>query len=464
VAVSVETTPVPGLLVLRLDVRRDERGWFEEVWQREKLAALGVPDLGPVQGNIAYNALRGTTRGLHAEPWDKLVSLATGSAYAAWLDLREGPSYGATFGIALEPGTSVLVPRGVANGYQTTADATAFFYLVNDHWRPEQAYVAVNHADPALGIEWPVPLSDRVLSDRDREAPAFAEVTAVPVRRPLVLGAEGQVGRALLAAFPGARAVGRRELDLTDVAAVEAWPWRDHDVVLNAAAYTAVDDAETPEGRRAAWATNAEGPALLARMALRHELTLVHLSSDYVYDGSRPEHDEAEPPAPLGVYGQAKAAGDAAVAVAPRHYLLRASWLVGDGANFVRTMARLADEGASPSVVCDQVGRLTFASEAARAVRHLLDTGAPYGTYHVSNAGPPTSWCDIARAVFRLRGRDPQDVLAVTTGEYAADRPSAPRPSSSVLSLAKLQSTGFQPADAAEMLRDYLATLPPALP
>jgi dTDP-4-dehydrorhamnose 3,5-epimerase len=464
VAVSVETTPVPGLLVLRLDVRRDERGWFEEVWQREKLAALGVPDLGPVQGNIAYNALRGTTRGLHAEPWDKLVSLATGSAYAAWLDLREGPSYGATFGIALEPGTSVLVPRGVANGYQTTADATAFFYLVNDHWRPEQAYVAVNHADPALGIEWPVPLSDRILSDRDREAPAFAEVTAVPVRRPLVLGAEGQVGRALLAAFPEARAVGRRELDLTDVAAVEAWPWRDHDVVLNAAAYTAVDDAETPEGRRTAWATNAEGPALLARMALRHELTLVHLSSDYVYDGSRPEHDEAEPPAPLGVYGQAKAAGDAAVAVAPRHYLLRASWLVGDGANFVRTMARLADEGASPSVVCDQVGRLTFASEAARAVRHLLDTGAPYGTYHVSNAGQPTSWCDIARAVFRLRGRDPQDVLAVTTGEYAADRPSAPRPSSSVLSLAKLESTGFEPADAAEMLRDYLATLPPARP
>jgi dTDP-4-dehydrorhamnose 3,5-epimerase len=358
----------------------------------------------------------------------------------------------------------VLVPRGVANGYQTTADATAFFYLVNDHWRPEQAYVAVNHADPALGIEWPVPLSDRILSDRDREAPAFAEVTAVPVRRPLVLGAEGQVGRALLAAFPSARAVGRRELDLTDVAAVEAWPWRDHDVVLNAAAYTAVDDAETAEGRRAAWATNAEGPALLARMALRHEFTLVHLSSDYVYDGSRPEHDECEPPAPLGVYGQAKAAGDAAVAVAPRHYLLRGSWLVGDGANFVRTMARLADEGVSPSVVSDQVGRLTFASEAARAVRHLLDTGAPYGTYHVSNAGPPTSWCDIARTVFTLRGRDPQDVLAVTTREYAADRPSAPRPSSSVLSLAKLESTGFEPADAAEMLRDYLATLPPARP
>jgi dTDP-4-dehydrorhamnose 3,5-epimerase len=464
VALSVETTPVPGLLVIRLDMHRDERGWFEEVWQREKLAALGLPDLGPVQGNIAYNALRGTTRGLHAEPWDKLVTLATGTAYGAWVDLRERASFGATFGLGLEPGTAVLVPRGVANGYQTTADATAFFYLVNDHWRPDQPYVAVHHADPALGIVWPVPPPERIVSDRDREAPSLTEVTAVPVRRPLILGAEGQAGRALLRAFPEARGVTRRELDLADPAALERWPWRDHDLVINAAAFTAVDDAETAEGRRTAWETNALGPSALAQLAVRHGFTLVHLSSDYVYDGSRPEHDEGEPPAPLGVYGQSKAAGDAAVGASPCHYILRTSWLIGEGDNFVRTMSRLADDGVSPTVVSDQVGRLTFADEIARVVRHLLDHEAPYGVYHVSNGGPPTSWYEIARAVFGLRGRSADDVRPVTTEEYAAGRVIAPRPSHSVLSLAKLESTGFEPADASRALRDYVATLPAARP
>jgi dTDP-4-dehydrorhamnose reductase len=98
-----------------------------------------------------------------------------------------------------------------------------------------------------------------------------------------------------LAAFPGARGVSRAELDLADVSQLEAWPWADHDVVLNAAAYTAVDLAETADGRRAAWSVNAEAPAALARLAARHGFTLVHYSTDYVYDGSRAEHDEHEP-------------------------------------------------------------------------------------------------------------------------------------------------------------------------
>ena len=93
---------------------------------------------------------------------------------------------------------------------------------------------------------------------------------------------------------------------------------------------------------------------------------------------------------------------------------MRTSWVIGDGPNFVRTMARLADEGVAPAVVDDQVGRLTFADEIARATRHLLDADAPYGTYHVSNGGPAMSWADVAREVFALRGRDPGDVARVT--------------------------------------------------
>jgi dTDP-4-dehydrorhamnose 3,5-epimerase/reductase len=461
---ALESTAIPGLVLFRLDVHSDERGWFEEVWRRERMTALGLPDFTPVQANVAWNQARGTTRGMHAEPWDKLVTVTAGAAFGAWVDLRAGDGFGTTFTAVLEPGVAAFVPRGVGNGYQTTADATAYSYLVNGHWSPDAAYVAVDHADPALAIAWPVAEAERIVSERDRSAPALADVTPVPARAALVIGADGQVGRALLAAFPGARGVTRAELDLTDAGALEHWPWREHDLVLNAAAYTAVDEAETDDGRRHAWAVNAAAPSALARLAARHGFTLVHFSTDYVYDGRAPEHEEEEPMAPLGVYGQSKAAGDLAVAAAPRHYVIRTSWVTGAGANFVRTMARLADEGATPSVVDDQVGRLGFADEIARATRHLVEGRAPYGVYHVSNGGPPRSWADIARDVFELRGRDPADVRPVTSQEYAAGRAVAARPASSVLSLAKLEATGFRPVDAGTALRSYLATLPASRP
>lgn len=449
---------VPGMVVVRLDVHEDHRGWFKENWQRDKMTALGLPDFGPVQHNLAYNGRRGTTRGVHAEPWDKLVSVATGRAFGAWVDLREGPTYGASFHLELDPTVAVFVPRGVGNSYQTLEDATAYSYLINDHWTPGRAYDALDLADPTVAIPWPIPLAEADLSDKDRHNPTLSEVTPVPRRRPLVVGGAGQLGKALRAEFPDAVAVDRAGLDLTDPAAVAGWPWRDHDVVLNAAGYTAVDAAETAEGRRAAWAANAVAPALLARAAREHGLTLVHYSTDYVFDGTHPEHAEDETPTPLGVYGQSKAAGELAVAAAPRHYLLRTSWLVGDGPNFVRTMQRLAAGGDCPDVVADQVGRLTFADELARATRHLLGSQAAFGTYHVTNGGPPTSWADVAREVFRLSGRDADDVTPVSTEDYSHGRAVAPRPLNGTLSLARLRSTGFEPEDAMVALARYASS------
>jgi dTDP-4-dehydrorhamnose 3,5-epimerase/reductase len=355
---------------------------------------------------------------------------------------------------------AVFVPRGVANGYQTLDDATSYTYLVNDYWTPDARYLAVDLADPVLALDWPVAPGERVLSERDTSAPGVSSVAPFARRRPLVIGAYGQTGRALLAAFPEARGVGRGELDLTDPDAVERWPWADHDLVLNAAAYTAVDAAETDEGRRDAWLLNAVAPAALAAHSVRHGFTLVHYSSDYVFDGSRAEHDEREPPSPLGVYGQSKAAGDLAVGAAPRAYVIRTSWLVGDGPNFVRTMAGLAVSGGSPRVVGDQVGRLTFAGELARATRHLLGTGTPYGTYHVSNAGPPMSWAQVAREVFTLLGRDPGEVREITTAQYAEGRLVAARPASSLLSMRRIEATGFEPSDARAALRRYVTSLP----
>lgn len=454
---AVEQTPIPGLLVVRLDLHEDARGWFKEGWQREKMVALGLPDFGPVQNNIAFNAHRGVTRGIHAEPWDKYVSVATGRVFAAWVDLREGDSFGATFSIEIDATTAVFVPRGVGNSYQALEDATAYGYLVNDHWRPDAPYLAIDLADPTAAIAWPIPLGEALVSDKDRANPRLDSVTPMPPRKTLIIGSHGQLGRALQVEFPAADLVDIDELDVTDPAAVAAWPWHDYGLVLNAAAYTAVDAAETEDGRRTAWAANAQAPATLATLAREHGFTLVHYSSDYVFDGTREEHTEDEPLSPLGVYAQTKAAGDIAIGTVPRHYLLRTSWVVGEGKNFVRTMADLARRGVSPAVVDDQVGRLTFTSELARATRHLLDIGAEHGTYNLSNGGDPTSWADLARAVFTLCGRSGDDITGVSTEEYAAGKVLAPRPRHSTLSLAKVRSTGFEPEDALSALKAYVS-------
>ena len=458
----ISTTPIPGLLVVDLPLHGDTRGWFKENWQRATMTALGLPDFGPVQNNVSFNATAGATRGLHAEPWDKYVSLASGRIFGAWVDLREGPSFGASFTLEMGPDKGVFVPRGVANGYQALADATAYTYLVNEHWSPaaRSSYTYLNLADETVAIPWPIPLDRAELSAADAAHPRLADVVPMPGLRTVILGASGQLGRALADVLPDAVALDRDHLDLTDPGALAAHDWTGVGTIVNAAAYTAVDRAETPEGRRDCWATNVAALGTLVGLARRIRATLVQVSSDYVFDGSAECHGEDEPVTPLGVYGQTKAAGDALVATLERHYIVRTSWVIGDGRNFVRTMADLADRGVSPTVVDDQVGRLTFAGDLATGIVHLLTTGAPFGTYNLSNSGASRSWAGIAREVFALRGRDPADVVPVSTADYGAGKALAPRPAHSTLTLDKLMTTGFTPADADIRLREYLDRLP----
>lgn len=455
---QIEHTAIPGLLILRLPVHGDHRGWFKENWQRQKMTNLGLPDFRPVQNNISFNSNRGATRGIHAEPWDKYVSVATGSVFGAWVDLREGEEFGATVCCEIDPAVAVFVPRGVGNSYQALEDRTAYIYLVNAHWKPGLAYLACALDDPAVGIPWPISLAEAEISDKDRGNPRLDQITPVAPHAPsvVVLGASGQVGRAMLSRLPSAVGETRDTLDLSDAEALRAYDWSGVDVVVNAAAMTAVDAAESTPGREAAWATNANAPAQLAALAADHGFTLVHISSDYVFDGTRSEHDESEPFAPLGVYGQTKAAGDLAVAVVPRHYILRTSWVVGDGSNFVRTMAQLAESGVKPSVVDDQHGRLTFAEDIADAVAHLLTVRAPFGTYNITSGGPVVSWAHIARQVFELKGRAGDDVLSVSTEEFTRGKLVSPRPRNSALSLAKIRATGFEPVVQGDRLAQYL--------
>ncbi|MCV7056688.1 sugar nucleotide-binding protein [Mycolicibacterium gilvum] len=455
-------TPIPGLTLWDLPVHGDNRGWFKENWQRAKMLAAGLPDFGPVQNNISFNQAPGTLRGIHAEPWDKFISVGSKRIFGAWVDLRSGPTFGTVFTAEIDPSRAVFVPRGVGNAFQTLEPETVYVYLVNDHYSPGVSYPSLNPGDEALGIDWPIPLDRAEMSEKDRAQPPLSEVTPVPAPKTLVLGADGQLGRALRAAYadaPHVEFATRADIDLCAADLGSARRWQDYDTIVNAAAYTAVDAAETAEGRTAAWTVNVTGVAALARVAAAHGITLVHVSSDYVFDGesTRP-YREDDALSPLGVYGQTKAAGDQLVSTVPRHYVVRTSWVVGEGRNFVQTMLTLAAKGVDPAVVDDQFGRLTFTSELARAIRHLTESRAPYGTYNVTGGGTVRTWADIARRTYELAGHDPRRVRGVPTDEYfaAATAPVAPRPVRSVLDLAKIEATGFSPADMDETLADYV--------
>ena len=482
---KAERTNIPGMLVFDLPVHGDSRGWFKENWQRAKQTGLGLPDLGPVQNNISFNAERGVTRGIHAEPWDKYISVATGSVFGAWVDLRPGKSFGEVYTCVIDPSKAIYVPRGVGNSFQALEDGTAYTYLVNAHWSAElkKTYTFVNLADPELGIEWPIPLSECELSEADRNHPMLKDAIAMEPRRTLVTGANGQLGRAVRKLAEERGVAGsfdfgdRDEFDFSDPADYSKIDWTLYGTVINCGAYTAVDAAETPEGRKAAWAANAQGPALLAKVCAEHGITLVHVSSDYVFDGAREEHDEDEPFSPLGVYGQTKAAGDIAVANCPRHYIVRSSWVIGEGKNFVRTMAALSDRCADPddalgqvTVVDDQFGRLTFTRDMAEGIFWLLgyrdgdkEPSCPceHGTYNLTGSGSVASWAEIAAKVFELRNGNANAVKPVSTAEYyaSAKGPVSPRPVHSALKLGKLTKTSFIFADWEARTNDYIKLL-----
>ncbi len=248
-----------------------------------------------------------------------------------------------------------------------------------------------------------------------------------------------------------------RELDITDRSALDAHDWSGTTAVVNAAAWTAVDAAESPENVLAAWDVNATGVAHLAWHARRLDVPLVHVSTDYVLAGdTEGELPTSAPLDPRSVYGITKAAGELAARLAPRSYVVRTSWVFGDGPNFVRTMRRLAQQRDSVTVVDDQVGRPTYAPDLARALLDLLGSGAPPGTYAATGEGDVVSWAGFARAVLADTSCR---VVPVSTETYRQQAPqAAPRPSNSALDLAPLHAQGVRLRNWREALAEYLVT------
>jgi dTDP-4-dehydrorhamnose reductase len=274
----------------------------------------------------------------------------------------------------------------------------------------------------------------------------------------LVPGGRGQLGRDMLAAAPGdglVHAPSSAELDVTDPSAVAdavavfATTARDaglRPVVVNAAAYTAVDAAETEFDR--AFAVNAAGPGYLAANCREHDVPLLHVSTDYVFpgDGTRP-YEPSDPTGPRSAYGRTKLAGEERVlSTWDRSWVVRTAWVYGEhGANFVKTMARLAATNDTLSVVDDQLGSPTWSLDLAHGLVSLAGLvssgGTPSRILHATGAGE-TTWCGFARAIFAELALDPDRVKPCTTADFP--RP-APRPAYSVLSGKAWADAGLPP-------------------
>jgi dTDP-4-dehydrorhamnose reductase len=277
------------------------------------------------------------------------------------------------------------------------------------------------------------------------------------VTRWLVTGAGGQLGTHLTALLPADDVVAltRAQLDITSADAVDdAVRTARPDIVVNAAAYTAVDAAETDED--AAYAVNATGPQLLAAALARHGGRLIHVSTDYVFAGNadRP-YEPTDPTGPRTAYGRTKLAGEqAALAALPDCCVVRSAWIYGGpGANFVDTMIKLEQSRDTVDVVADQTGSPTWVRDLAGGVIALAGSRVAGQVLHYANAGT-ASWFDLAREVFRGVGADPARVRPVTSAEFV--RP-APRPAWSVLSTAAWTACGLAaPRDWAAALHEYL--------
>ncbi|WP_420140243.1 dTDP-4-dehydrorhamnose reductase [Sphingomonas sp.] len=282
----------------------------------------------------------------------------------------------------------------------------------------------------------------------------------------LVTGGSGQVGGAIARLALGREIVAPRRdaLDLTDPAALAAMvESREWAAVVNCAAYTAVDRAESDVV--AAWTINALAPAALAAATARKGIPLIQLSTDYVFDGTKSgAYTETDPIAPIGVYGASKEGGEQAVRTAnPAHVILRTAWVVSaTGSNFVKTMLRLAADRDELRVVADQHGCPTGADDIARAVLTILDRiddPAAFGTYHLVNQGEAT-WADLAEAVFARAaahgGKAPR-VGRIATKDYPTP---AARPANSRLDTAKLRRQfGIVPRDWRVMIDEIVDQL-----
>ena len=450
---KIISTAIKDVKIIEPRVFHDARGYFFESFEEKQFRAE-VADVHFVQDNESYSE-GPVVRGLHFQKGEhaqaKLVRVVKGRVLDVAVDIREGsPTFGRHVAVELtdENHRQLFIPRGFAHGFAVLGDSAVFQYKCDNYYCPE-AEDGIAYNDPALGIDWRVNAEDAIVSEKDSNRPTLNQwmemrkgvVADTKKKRILVTGGNGQLGNSLRilseASVHEYLFTDVEDMDITSSSDIErVMSEFKPDVVINCAAYTAVDKAETDTSK--AHQLNSEAPGLLANAAKRHGAHIIHISTDYVFGQSMQNTpiEETTPPSPIGVYGMTKLEGEEMVkASGCSHTIVRTSWLYSEfGNNFVKTMLRLMNDRKQLKVVNDQTGTPTYAGDLASALLKLIDSPRKSGTYHYSNQGTAT-WYDFACEIRRLGGMNGCDVISCTSTDYSA---TAVRPSYSVLSKDKI--------------------------
>ncbi|MDO5677045.1 MAG: dTDP-4-dehydrorhamnose 3,5-epimerase family protein [Propionibacteriaceae bacterium] len=436
----VETSEIPGLLIVKQKSAPTAEGWFFENWHRGKMVALGVPDFVPVQHNVTRVYSRGATRGIHAEPWDRLISLVQGRAMGAWVDLRAGAGFGKVVVRELTPTTAVFVPRGVANSHQVLEDDTIFSYLMDQQWTEDapKRYASVNLFDPALGIDWPIPAHEATVVRRDELTPLLKYATPLQERQTLLVGTDTPLGQALAAEMPGATGTSYEAL-ISAQSSDTGLDISAFDTLIVAEGTLIRANASAPPRPARPWNAATDRHAALADIARRHGLRYVYISQACRFEHDSSEHDEAAELDLSDPRSREAAVGEVIASGVPRHLIIRTQWATGREAGFVHDVASAVRAGRRVEVSGGQYGRLTFVDRLGAGIRHLLDGGSANGRYNITGDGPVVGLIDVARRVVELSGHN-----AGAVAETADSQPGIGGP----LSLRKVKDAGFRPGNA----------------
>lgn len=457
---QVVRTKIPGLLLIKQRSVPTTDGWFIENWHRGKMVVQGLPDFTPVQHNVTRVFARGVTRGLHAEPWDRFISLVGGRSFGAWVDLRQGAGFGKVVTQELTPSVAVFVPRGVANGHQVLENNTIFSYLMEQQWTEEASkqYASVNLFDPELGIQWPLSQAESLVVRRDQLTPKLAHATPLHERQTLLVGADTPLGHALAEEMPSARRV-----SVDDILAAER-----SDAGLDLSSFDTMVVAEGPLLRgvpTAPWTHRPWGDAVeraqrLTDVARRHHMRYVFVSQPPAFEGNSTEPDESANISLTSAAGQEAAVGELMAASVPRHLIIRSQWVTGQTTvGLVPDVADAARTGRTVEVPDGMYGRLTFADRLAAGIQHLLDTGSAAGTYNITGDGPASSLKDAVGAMLQLLGGSASSISTVPAPQCVGSNP---------LAIRRLKETGFRPGNAQLDMQDRLrpprrmADIPPS--
>lgn len=440
-----EKTQLDGVIVVHPDVHGDGRGWFMETFREDELRAQGITSPF-IQDNQSFSARKGTLRGIHYQNFpyaqSKLVRCLRGEILDVAVDLRPwSPGYKKWVGVVLsaENKKQLYIPRGFGHGFVTLTDDVEIAYKCDDYYN-KASEGSVRFDDGEIAVDWGV--TDPVLSDKDKNAPELRQAVCNFGARVLVTGANGQLGYEVvkLLKSKGVECVGAdvADFDITDAAATEKYlDGYKPTAVVHCAAYTAVDKAE--DDAITCERVNVTGTANIARYCARHNLRLVHISTEYVYgDNGRAPLRETDGTRPLNVYAKTKLAAEQEAQTVADHIILRTSGVFGKhGGNFIKTMLRLAETKTEISVVDDEVGAPMYAVDLARVIVPLIFHTAT-GIYNVNNEGE-CSWNELAKAVFARTGKQVA-VKGISTEAYGSK---AERQLNSRMDKTKLYSLGI---------------------